>query len=290
MTEIAMRDDRNAVAIPDQQPAIGTDLEMWARQAVAASSYATAVCSTSMAPAAYRGKPAEATAAILAGAELGFSPMASLRAFDNISGTPAPKARTQLAVVQRAGHEVEIVESTDLRAEVRGRRFGKGNWQTSVWDIPRAEKTPQFKSNANYRTNSAQMLAARAISEVCRWIAADAIMGMPYSSEELQGSPEQVAAPVARRLTIADLDEPAETRTPADDEPMTEAQRGQMFALWGELGYKSEADRATRLQLTARFIGVESLETSADLTQAEADRVIAALRERRAQTAGGDGQ
>jgi hypothetical protein len=220
--------------------------------------------------------------------------MASLRAFDNISGTPAPKARTQLAVVQRAGHEVEIVESTDLRAEVRGRRFGKGNWQTSVWDIPRAEKTPQFKSNANYRTNPAQMLAARAISEVCRWIAADAIMGMPYSSEELQGSPEPVAAPVARRLTIADLDAPAETRTPAwipsDDEPMTDHQRREMFALWGELGFAGDENRETRLQVTAKILGLETLESSSDLTQVEADRVIAALRERKEQTAGGEGQ
>jgi hypothetical protein len=288
MTDIEIR-NQQAVAIPDQQPAIGTDLEMWARQAVAASSYAAAVCSTAMAPAQYRGKPAEATAAILAGAELGFSPMASLRAFDNISGTPAPKARTQLAVVQRAGHEVEIVESTDQRAEVRGRRFGRGNWQTSVWDIPRAEKLAQYKSNPNYRTNRAQMLAARAISEVCRWIASDAIMGMPHSSEEIQDQPALAPSPAsARRLTMADLDaepEPEPDGTPqwlpADGEPMTDKQRAQMFALWNELGFKGDENRVTRLQVTAKILGLESLESSSDLDAVEANRVIAALIQKR---------
>ena len=112
------------IAIPDQQPTPGVDLELWARQATGAAIYAERVCSTTMAPAAYRGKPAEATAAILAGAELGFSPMASLRAFDNIQGTPAPKALTLRAVVQAAGHEVVTVEQTPTRAVVKGRRRG----------------------------------------------------------------------------------------------------------------------------------------------------------------------
>lgn len=288
MTEIAMRNDRTVVAIPDQQPAIGTDLEMWARQAVAAGNYAQAVCSTAMAPAQYRGKPAEATAAILAGAELGFSPMASLRAFDNISGTPAPKARTQLAVVQRAGHEVEIVESTDTRAEVRGRRFGKGNWQTSVWDIPRAEKLAQYKSNPNYRTNRAQMLAARAISEVCRWIASDAIMGMPYSSEEIQDQPALAPSPApARRLMMADLDEPAAEIEPAAKVGMaSKKQRDHMFALWGELGYAGDQNRATRLDVTAKILGLDSIESSNDLTAAEASTVIDALQRKVAENGG----
>src|SRR5690242_20029929 len=145
-------------------------LARWVQQADAVFALADRICSTSFAPSAYRGKPAEAAAAMLAGAELGFDPMASLRAFDNINGVPAPKAITLRAVVLGHGHEVEIVESTAERAAVRGRRHGRGEWQTSVWDHARAALMPQYKSNPNYKQNPAAMFVARATAEVCRWI------------------------------------------------------------------------------------------------------------------------
>lgn len=286
MTEIAVRPEQTAVAT------YGTDsmdrLARWVEQARAVSEIAADICSTSFAPAAYRGKPAEATAAILAGAELGFDPMASLRAFDSIQGVPAPKAITLRAVVQGAGHKVVIEESTAERAVVRGLRRGETEWQTSTWDIGRARALDLLKKDQWIKQPQA-MLVARATAEVCRWIASDAVMGMPYAAEEIGDQPERVAAPVTRRLTVADLDAAPATIEQAPDEPLTDSQRGQMFALWGELGYgDNEQDRKTRLELTARLIGAESLESSNDLTAAEADTVIAKLRERKAQTAGGE--
>lgn len=262
------------IAIPDQQ-APGIDLEVWARQAKSAAVYAEAVCSTTMAPAAYRGKPAEAAAAILAGAELGFSPMASLRAFDNIQGTPAPKAMTLRAVVQAAGHEVVIEESSNERAVVSGRRKGTDTWQTSVWDVPRAQALAQFKTNPNYKTNLAQMLCARATAEVCRWVASDAIMGMPYAAEEIDGPIIEASAKAVRRLTAAEL-----TAAP-EPELVTREQQKHMFALWGELGFSGDENREQRLAITAKILGLPELDSSNELTRAEADQVIAALIERR---------
>lgn len=265
-------------------PTAGVDLRAWAEQVQSAAVYAEAVCSTTMAPAQYRGKPAEATAAILAGAELGFNPMASLRAFDNIQGTPAPKAMTLRAVVQAAGHEVVIEESSNERAVVSGRRKGTDTWQTSVWDVPRAQALAQFKSNPNYKTNLAQMLAARATAEVCRWIAADAIMGMPYAAEEIDGPIIEASAKAVRRLTAAEL-----TGSPAEATPelVTRDQQKHMFALWGELGYGGDESREKRLEITAKILGVPELESSNELTFDEAERVIAALIERRDRTAAG---
>jgi hypothetical protein len=275
MTEIAMRADQGAL-VPDQ-PNPGIDLKVWAEQAMAAAQLAERICSTSLVPKAYFGKPAEATAAMLAGAELGFNPMASLRAFDNINGTPQPKAMTLRAVVLAAGHECVIVESTDARAVVKGRRRGDTEWQTSTWDIPRAEKLANYKSNPNYRTNPGQMLAARATAEVCRWVGADAIMGMPYAAEEMDDHP--APAPAVRRLTVADLDETPAVEAPAG--PITDHQRKRMFALWRELGFDGDANREQRLAITAKILRVDELESSSDLTEPEADEVIAALIERR---------
>ncbi len=280
-----------AAAVTSYSDDAMTRLGQWVQQADAVFALADRICSTSFAPAAYRGKPAEAAAAMLAGAELGFDPMASLRAFDNISGTPAPKAITLRAVVQGKGHEVEIVEASATRAEVRGRRHGRGDWQTSVWDIPRAQLMPQYEKNATYKTNPAAMLVARATAEVCRWIAADAIMGMPYAAEEIEDQPGLAPSPVVRRLTVADLDAPPALEAPVDAEPLTETQRKRMFALWGELGYSdSEADRANRLKLTAHFIGTDSVASSSDLTREQADVVIAKLLARKAELAAAGGE
>src|SRR5207342_2873600 len=122
----------------------------------------------------------------------------------------------------------------------------------------------------NYKQNPAAMFVARATAEVCRWIAADAVMGMPYAAEEIEDHPQLAPSPVTRRLTVADLDEPPAIE-PA--EPRTETQKGRMFALWGELGYtNSEQDRANRLLLTSGFIDRE-VESSNDLTRDEADVV-----------------
>lgn len=288
MTDIEIHQQPGALTPADQTP--GVDLAVWAEQARSAAVYAEAVCSTSMVPAAYRGKAAEATAAILAGAELGFSPMASLRAFDNIQGVPAPKAMTLRAVVQAAGHEVRIVESTPERAVVDGRRRGETDWQTSVWTIERARAMPQYEKNPNYKSNPAAMLTARATAEVCRWIASDAIMGMPYAAEEVEDFRVIEPAPATRRLTVAELDA-GPVNTDDGGEPLLDDQRKRMFALWGELGYADDANRQTRLDLTAKFIG-RPIGSSSELTRAEAGTVIARLQARIAevqeQARGGD--
>lgn len=276
------------LVLPDQNTP-GVDLAVWAEQARSAAVYAEAVCSTQMAPAAYRGKPAEATAAILAGAELGFSPMASLRAFDNIQGVPAPKAMTLRAVVLAQGHKVVIEESTGERATVRARRRDDDEWQVCSWDLDRARRMGLLEKD-QWKKQPQAMLVARATAEVCRWIASDAIMGMPYAAEEIQDERIIEAAPAVRRLTAADLAEPQ----PAIDqvaaaEPVSRAQQQAMFALWDKLGYSGDENRATRLGLTAKFIGAEAIESSDDLTWAEAEIVLSKLRERQARVeAGGE--
>jgi hypothetical protein len=299
--EVAMRTE-SALVLDQQTPGPGVDLRVWAEQAQSAALYAEAICRTSMVPSAYKGKPEEATAAILAGAELGLSPMASLRAFHNISGTPTPSAMTLRAVVLAAGHQVEIVESTNERAVVRGLRKGSTEWQTAVWDVPRAEQLGQWKSNAMYKTNRAQMLAARATAEVCRWIGADALTGMPYAAEEMDDRPALAPSPVVRRLTVADLDESLPTSdedrravfheiepaAPDTGEMVTREQQKHMFALWGDLGLGKDEHRARRLEITAKILGLPELESSNELTRTEADQVIAALVERKALTGGTD--
>ena len=67
--------------------------------------------------------------------------------------------------------------------------------------------------------------------------------------------------------------------------PVGQDQHKHMHALWRELGYDGEDNRDTRLAITAKILGLPDLDSSADITRSQADTVIAALRERKEQTA-----
>jgi hypothetical protein len=279
--EIAARTEQAAVAVYAEAAAMDR-LERWLRQADAMFSIAERICKTAVVPVAYKGKPDEAGAAMLAGAELGIDPIASLSAFDNIQGTPTLKARTMRAIVQRAGHDLDIIESDEHHAVAMGRRKGSENWQRVEWNLERAQRAGYVTKNKKYETSPEEMFVARATAELARRIASDALMGMPYAAEEIGDEPAMVAAPAVRRLAVSDLDDqPAEIEQ-APGAMISEHQRKHMFALWGDLGYSdSEEDRTKRLWLTAQILGLDALESSSDLTRAEADLVIAALRERK---------
>lgn len=278
-----------ALDIPATQDQAIARLMEWAQAADAAYLMAQKLCGTQFSPVAYRGKPEEATAAILAGAEVGLSPMASLRAFDNIQGTPAPKAVTLRAIVQAAGHHVRIDESTEKVAVVSGRRKGDTEWQTSTWTIERATQMG-LTGKDQWKKQPAAMLIARATSEVCRWIASDAIMGMPYSSEEIYDGGDFEPRPAPRRVTAAEIlaaanEPPASTAPPEHAEaapvrePMTKPQQGKMHALFTEVGI---ADRDKRMgyvnEILAEKVGPERrVESSNELSKTEAGHVIDAL-------------
>jgi hypothetical protein len=255
-------------------------LGRWLQQADAMFSIAERICKTAVVPVAYKGKPDEAGAAMLAGAELGIDPIASLSAFDNIKGTPTLKARTMRAIVQRAGHDLDIVESDEHHAVALGRRKGSENWQRVEWNLERAERAGYVAVNKKYETSPEDMFVARATAELARRIASDALMGMPYAAEEVGDFAPIEAAPATRRLTVAELD------AAPDTEMLTDGQRKHMFALWGELGFAGDENREQRLAITAKILGLPELESSSDLTRADADRVIAALIERKERTAG----
>lgn len=159
-------------------------LALWAYEARQAHSIAQSLAGTTFVPASMKGNVGDITGAILAGAELGMQPIAALRSIDVIQGTPALRAVAMRGLVQNQGHEIEVVESTPTRCEMRGRRAGAENWQTVVWTIERAQQMG-LTGKQQWKLQPTAMLIARATSEICRLIAADVLLAMPYSAEEL---------------------------------------------------------------------------------------------------------
>lgn len=200
-------------------------LRDWAEAARAAHVVAQSLVRTSFVPEVYRNKPDEATAAILAGAEVNLSPMASLNAYDIIQGRAAPKALTLRAICQSRGHRFKIVETTAQRCVMRCRRVDETDWDTITWDLARA-RTAGLTGKKQWREQPTAMLLARATSECARLVGADAILGIPYSAEELrdQGSDDATPSRARRRTAVAAVapapQVPAEPRAPAGPPPL----------------------------------------------------------------------
>jgi hypothetical protein len=231
MTELEVR--QNGGVAPQHYLTPESAVGRWALDVVEVHRVALSLAKTSFVPASMKNKPEEVTAAILAGRELGLEPMTALRSIDIIQGTPALRALTLRGLVQAAGHEVWTKEATETRAIVEGRRKGSDKVERSVWSMERATKLG-LTGKDNWKKQPGVMLIARATSEVARLIAADVLMGMPYSIEELDhGTDPAEPAPAAtvRRRRAAEpapeverppLPEPAETVDTATGEIQVE--------------------------------------------------------------------
>lgn len=254
----------------------------WAQSADAAYMVAERLSSSAFVPAQFKGKPVELTAAILAGIEVGLSPMAAMRSFDIIQGQAAPRAITLRAVVQSYGHEMVLIESTNSRCRMKGKRRGSDEWQTVTWTMDRA-KDLGLTGKDNWKKQPAAMLVARATSELARLIASDAILGIGYSSEEVAdgGTFDAQAAevtttpatPTGTRKMSRKPKTANEDGTPARD---VEGQMKAMHAAFNEAGITERQDRLDFAMATVN----REIESSNDLTWEERGQVIDALKER----------
>mgnify|MGYP000467447996 FL=1 len=190
--EIAVRDD--------EHPQAG--LAQWAEDARIAATLAQSLARTSHAG-AFKGNLPEIAAAILAGKEVGLPPISALQAFDVIQGQPRLRANAMRALLQRRGHQIQLVESTPTRCIMRGRRKGDQDWQEVVWTIERAGQLG-LTTKDQWKKQPQTMLVARATGELCRLVAADALSAVPYAAEEDDRPAVPVKATVTR-VTAADI-------------------------------------------------------------------------------------
>lgn len=282
-SDIATRTTAHDVVVPDQAPAPVPDtlakLQEWGQTFQAMAVAAEGLAQSQFVPVAFRGKPADITAAWMKGMELGFSPMAALDAFDVIQGRAAPRAITIDAIVQSKGHETEIVEWTDEKCIMRGRRRGKTAWQTVEWDLKRAADLG-LTGKDQWKKQPKTMLRWRATAELGRIVAPDALLGIAHSAEEIRDM-EPVEATIVSSSTsphgrsLRELAEakrrPATAKTP-DPEPITAEQKQWLGDAFESAGIPS----AERPKYIAAVIK-RTPGGPGDLTSAEADNVLAAL-------------
>jgi len=283
VTELAMRQDRSvAHRDDDYAPALAetSELVLWAYEARQAAMVAESLAKTSFIPKSLQGRPADITAAILAGQELGLKPMATLRSMDIVQGTPCLRAHAMRGLVQSRGHEIQVVESTETRCVIRGRRKGEQEWQKSTWTIDRATKLGAVARNPEWKKQPQTMLLNRATGEISRMIASDVIYAMPYAAEEMDDdtfggadpTPEiKPARRTAQRAPKAAIEPTPEQEPSFDEAPKpSQEQKNLMFALFGKVG---PADRDDRLTFISELLD-RTVTSSSDLTPAEVSIVI----------------
>lgn len=195
------------VVVLDTDAQIAADIpSSW----VAAWRLARRIHQTPFVPSALRGHPESVLACILTGDELGLGPMQSLRMVNVIDGRPAASAELMRALVNRAGHRIDVVESRQDRVTLAGLRRDTGANARVTWTIHDAERA-KLTGNPAWMKYPRSMLLARATSELCRALFADVIGGLytPEESAAIEGhawEPDE-AIDLVDPVTLATIDQ-----------------------------------------------------------------------------------
>jgi len=190
------------------------------------------IANTPFVPTAFRGKPESVFAAILYGEELGLGPMQSLNSIHVIEGKPSMSPELMRGLVARAGHRIDVKESSSDKVTVWGKRIDTGSEATVTWSMKDAQLAGLAGRGA-WKTYPRAMLLARATSELCRMLFADVVAGLSYTPEEaasiagvewtdVPADPLSSAPQTAIQAPIVAPQEPITEAVVADPEPVVE--------------------------------------------------------------------
>jgi len=236
----------------------------------------------SLLPAAYRGNPANVLIAMGLGQALDLTPSQSLYEIYVVNGRPSPSANLMAAVVRRAGHRLRIKGDATTCTAILIRADDPDEPFEATWTIEQA-RAAGLAGKDTWKQYPAAMLRARAIAEVVRMGASEAVLGMEYAREEMQDvEPERTtvvktAGVDALRAAVAAVQRPnaadsinvqtsgaptegyEQQQTNSDDdvhdaeevadepetgEQITDAQRRKIFPLFTEAGFDTSAQSA----------------------------------------------
>ena len=154
-------------------------------------SMAEALSKSTLLPDALKGKAADVMVQILAGQELGLSPMASIRGVHIVQGKPLLSADTMVGLVLGSGlcDYFSCVEETETKVTYETKRKGSPHPQRVTWS-DEDTKLAGLSAKDNWRLHKKQMRRARCKAILARDVYPDVLAGC-YD-------PDEIAVPVAR--------------------------------------------------------------------------------------------
>jgi len=200
--------------------------------------YATMLAKSDMMPKHLRGKPSDVLWAIEFASALGVPPMTAFTSIHVIEGKPSASASLLSALVRRAGHILRVTGDDKCATAILIRKDDPTFEHKTEWTIARAQNAG-LTGKDNWRKYPGAMLKARAISEVCRMGAEDALLGLDYTPEELGAEVDAAGTPTKLPTQQAAIS--------VESEPVAEwldADRKAFMAELSRLGFKYEDVKA----------------------------------------------
>lgn len=147
--------------------------------------WAEAMATGTMLPRAFQGNPANLLFAVEYADTLGIPRINALTSIHVIDGKPTASADLIASLVRKAGHKLRV-KGDDTFAEATIIRADDADFETTVrWDEAKARKAGKWGSRGPWSNYPGAMLRSRAITEVARMAASDALYGVIYTPEEL---------------------------------------------------------------------------------------------------------
>lgn len=177
--------------------------------------HAQAVAQSTLIPDGYRNQPANVLWAMDLADALGVPFPQVMQTMAVMRGRMAMSADLMAAVVRRAGHKLRVHEQGMSVTAVLVRQDDPDYEFTVTWDEAKARQAGLWGQRGPWTQYPTQMLRSRAITEVCRQGASDALAGTIYSPDELR--------PAESNPNAADTEAAAACHAPAADAASAQA-------------------------------------------------------------------
>lgn len=172
--------------------------------------YAKALAHSNLLPKQYQQQPANLLYALEYADALGVSPINAITSIHVIEGKPSASADLIAAMIRRAGHKLRVVGDDRAATATLIRADDPGFEYTATWTLDKA-RAAGLTNKSVWKNFPGAMLRSRAITEVARMGASDALFGVVYTPEELgasvgaDGTPDKPQALPSRRVTAAEI-------------------------------------------------------------------------------------
>lgn len=163
---------------------MSTELDVFSEDKFnAAVKVAATLAKSNIVPAHFKNRPEDVFAALVLGAELGFSPMAALNSIVMIQGNATLKAQTMLAIARAKVKDLSVsIKEEKESVSVTIKRADDS--YTSTWNDERALLMGLLHKD-NYKKQKLIMYKWRGVSEALKFMCSDVLMGL-NTLEEMQ--------------------------------------------------------------------------------------------------------
>ena len=193
--------------------------------------HAQAVAQSTLIPDGYRNQAANVLWAMDLADALGVPFPQVMQTMVVMRGRMTMSADLMAAVVRRAGHKLRVREQGMSVTAALIRRDDPDYEFTATWDEAKARQAGLWGQRGPWTQYPAQMLRSRAITEVCRQGASDALAGTIYSPDELEPAESDHNAADAEAAAADARHAPAAAAASAQADPAPDKARDRSRAL-----------------------------------------------------------